>query len=130
MSDERDLTGIGELQALLGQGAEFQGKLTFTGRIRVDGNLKGEVFSDGILIIGPSAVVEANVEVGTLIIRGGVLRGNVKASQLVEIYAPARVYGDIHAPQLYMDKGVIFEGNCTMLEDKSSEPEPGPATDQ
>ena len=127
MSDEKDLTGIGELQALLGQGADFQGKLTFKGRIRVDGNLRGEVFSEGVLIIGPSAVVEADIEVGTLIIRGGVLRGNTKATRLVEIYAPSRVYGDIHAPQLYMDKGVVFEGNCTMLDDKSSEPEPGAA---
>ena len=130
MSDEKDLTGIGELQALLGQGADFQGKLTFKGRIRVDGNLRGEVFSEGVLIIGPSAVVEADIEVGTLIIRGGVLRGNTKATRLVEIYAPSRVYGDIHAPQLYMDKGVVFEGNCTMLDDKSSEPEPGAASEE
>ena len=111
---EQDLTGIGELQALLGQGACFEGKLSFEGRIRIDGTFKGEIFSDGVLILGQSANVTADVEVGTLIVRGGTLSGNVRASRLVEIYSPSSVHGDIEAPQLFLDKGVKFEGNCSM----------------
>ncbi|HEX2677170.1 MAG TPA: polymer-forming cytoskeletal protein, partial [Polyangiales bacterium] len=100
MSD-RDLSGVGELQALLGQGAEFEGKLVFQGRIRIEGKFSGEIQSDDVLILGPSAEVRAQLQVGTLIVRGGTLWGNVRASRLVEIYSPGRVYGDIEAPQVF-----------------------------
>jgi cytoskeletal protein CcmA (bactofilin family) len=116
VADNRDVTGMKELQALLGAGTEFDGKLTFEGRVRIDGRLKGEIFGSEVLILGPSAEVHANIEVGTLIVRGGALWGDVRAERLVELYAPARIYGDIVTAQIYMDKGVTFEGRCTMLE--------------
>ena len=112
----KDLTGLGEINALLGRGTEFEGKLTFTGRVRLDGRFKGEVFSDDVLILGDDGVLEGDVDVGTLIVRGGTVRGNVRASQLVEIHAPGKVYGNIHAPQLFIDKGVVFDGQCTMTD--------------
>jgi cytoskeletal protein CcmA (bactofilin family) len=115
---ERDLTGIGELQALLGQGTEFEGKLVFEGRVRIDGKFKGEIWSEDVLILGPTAEVRANVEVGTLIVRGGALWGDVRARRLVEIYAPARVHGTIESPQMFLDKGASFDGTCTMPEDR------------
>jgi cytoskeletal protein CcmA (bactofilin family) len=116
-----DLTGIGELHALLGRGTKFHGKLTFEGRIRIDGEFSGEVFSDDVLILGENAEVRAEIDVGTLIVRGGSLWGNVRASQLVEIYAPSRVFGDIQTSQIFLDKGVVFEGNCTMLEKEAAD---------
>jgi cytoskeletal protein CcmA (bactofilin family) len=115
---ERDWSGVGELQALLGAGAEFDGKLVFQGRIRIEGRFRGEIRSDDVLILGPSAEVEADVYVGALIVRGGTLRGDVRAKQLVEIYAPSHVHGDIEAPQVYLEKGAVFEGQCTMVDEK------------
>lgn len=109
-----DLTGIGELQALLGEGAEFEGKLVFEGRVRIDGRFKGTVASEDVLIVGPAAEVRAEIDVGTLIVRGGSVWGEVRARRLVEIYAPAHVYANIRAPQLFLDKGATFEGRCTM----------------
>jgi cytoskeletal protein CcmA (bactofilin family) len=111
---QKDLTGLGEIHALLGRGTEFEGVLAFEGRVRIDGRFKGRVHSDGILILGDGAEVEAEVEVGTLIVRGGTLRGNVIARQLIEIHAEGRVHGDISAPQIEIDKGCVFEGKCTM----------------
>ena len=112
---QRDLTGIGEIHALLGRGARFEGKLTFEGRVRIDGTLEGEILGDGVLVIGDGADVRANVEVGTLIVRGGTLRGNVAARQLIEIHPEAAVYGDIQAPEIDISKGCVFEGRCTMI---------------
>ena len=111
---QKDLTGLGEINALLGRGTEFAGKLTFEGRVRIDGKFSGEIFSEDVLILGDGAEVRAEIEVGTLIVRGGSLWGNVRATALVEIHSPGKVYGNIHSPQLFIDKGVVFEGQCTM----------------
>ena len=128
MSEAEDLTGIGELQALLGEGAEFQGKLVFEGRVRIDGRFEGTISTDDVLIVGPAAEIRAEVDVGTLIVRGGTVFGQVRARRLVEIYAPAKVHADIEAPQLFLDKGATFEGRCTMPEKgTASEPAPLPA---
>ena len=113
---QNELTGPGEINALLGRGTEFEGKLSFVGKVRIDGKFTGEIFSDDVLIVGEGAEVRAEIEVGTLIVRGGELHGNVRATHLIEVHAPARVYGDLHAPQLFVDKGVIFEGKCTMAQ--------------
>lgn len=117
---ERDLSGVGELQALLGQGAEFDGKLVFSGRIRIEGRFSGEIRSDDVLILGPSAEVRASVHVGTLIVRGGTLWGPVHATRLVEVYAPGKIHGDVAAPQFFLDKGAYFDGQCTMVKENSS----------
>jgi len=106
-------TPVGEINTLLGKGSTFEGKLTFEGTVRIDGNFKGEVFTEGILVIGEGAEVEAEIEVATVIIEGQV-RGNVRAKQLVEIHAPGRVFGNLVTPSLFIDKGVLFEGNCHM----------------
>jgi cytoskeletal protein CcmA (bactofilin family) len=119
--EKKDLTGIGELRALLGRGTQFEGKLFFEGRVRIDGEFKGEIFSDGVLIVGEEAKLSATIEVGTLIVRGGSVTGNVKALQLVEAYAPGKIYGNITAPQLFLDKGVIFKGTSVMLEEDNTE---------
>jgi cytoskeletal protein CcmA (bactofilin family) len=106
-------TAQGEITTLLGRGAAFEGKLTFDGTVRIDGRFKGEVFSDDVLVIGEGAHVEAEIDIGEVIIQGTVV-GNVKAKRSIEIHAPGRVKGDLHCPSLQIDKGVIFEGRSFM----------------
>ena len=103
----------GEITTLLGRGAAFEGKLTFDGTVRIDGRFKGEVFSDDVLVIGEGAHVEAEIDIGEVIIQGTVV-GNIKAKRSIEIHAPGRVKGDLHTPSLQVDKGVIFEGRSFM----------------
>ena len=103
----------GEITTLLGRGATFEGKLTFEGTVRIDGKFKGEVFSDDTLVIGEGAQVEAQIDVGEVIIQGTVV-GNITAKRSIEIHAPGRVKGDLHTPTLQIDKGVIFEGRSFM----------------
>jgi cytoskeletal protein CcmA (bactofilin family) len=103
----------GEITTLLGHGATFEGKLTFEGTVRIDGRFKGEVFSDGVLVIGEGAQVEAQIDVGEVIIQGTVV-GNITAKRSIEIHAPGRMKGDLHTPALQIDKGVMFEGRSFM----------------
>jgi cytoskeletal protein CcmA (bactofilin family) len=103
-----------EITALLGRGTHFEGKLHFDGRVRIDGSFRGEIRSSDVLIIGEGAEVDAEIEVGTVIIKGGTVSGNVRAAQSIELYVPARVTGTLHSPEIFMDKGVQFSGSCTM----------------
>jgi len=106
-----------ELTALLGRGTRFEGKLHFDGRVRIDGTFRGEINSEGVLIIGEGAEVQAEIVVHTLIVKGGTLKGNVRARSSIELYVPAQVTGQLHAPEIFMDKGVHFSGECTIVPD-------------
>lgn len=113
-------SAVGEISTLLGRGSEFEGKLTFEGTVRIDGVLRGEVFSDDVLIVGEGARIEATIDVGEIIIQGTVT-GNIKAKRSIEILAPGRVKGDITTPVLQIDKGVVFEGR-SFMEGLASQP--------
>lgn len=111
---EREPTQVGEILALLGRGTTFRGTLAFEGRARIEGKLVGDVFGDGILVVGEGADVEGKIEVGTLIVLGGTLRGAANARQLIELHAGAKVHADLHAPEVDIAKGCLFDGRCTM----------------
>lgn len=102
-----------EMTALLGRGTTFEGKLFFAGPVRIDGIFRGEIRSDGVLILGEGADVSAEIDVDTVIVRG-TLRGNVRARTAIELYVPARVIGSLRSPSIFIDKGVVVEGSCTM----------------
>jgi cytoskeletal protein CcmA (bactofilin family) len=104
---------VSEISTLLGRGTTFEGKLTFEGTVRIDGKLKGTVFSDDVLIIGEGATVEADIDIGEIIIQGTLI-GNVHAKRGIEVLAPGRVKGDLHTPSLQIEKGVVFEGRSFM----------------
>lgn len=103
-----------EITALLGRGTRFEGKLYFEGRVRIDGVFKGEIKSEDTLVIGDGAEVHAEIDVATVIVRGGVVHGNVRASQAIEIHAPGKLVGNIHSPSLFIERGVEFQGSCRM----------------
>jgi cytoskeletal protein CcmA (bactofilin family) len=115
----------GEVHTLLGKGSEFEGKLTFEGQVRIDGKFSGQIFTKDTLVIGEGARVNAEINAGTVIINGAV-EGNVRATQLIELHPPGRMKGNLEAPSLSMDKGVIFEGTCKMEGGKSASPIPTP----
>jgi cytoskeletal protein CcmA (bactofilin family) len=117
--EPRRPANVNEINALLGKGSEFEGKLTFEGTVRIDGVFSGQIFTEDVLIVGEGAVVKAEVEAGTIIINGSVT-GNVRAKSSIEIHAPGRLKGNVVTPALQIDRGVIFEGSCQMenIEDK------------
>lgn len=104
-----------DLNAFLGKGCEYDGKLTFEGSVRIDGKFSGEIFSNDILLVGEGAVVKAEIDVGTIIV-SGVVEGNISAKKMVELKAPAFVKGTITTPALTIEQGVVFEGSSKMEE--------------
>lgn len=102
-----------EITTILGKGSEFEGKLQFEGTLRIEGVFSGEIASDSVLVVGEGARVDAEVDIGTIIINGEV-QGNVRAKQGVELRGKGRLKGNLETPSLYIEKGVVFDGSCKM----------------
>jgi cytoskeletal protein CcmA (bactofilin family) len=105
--------GGGELNALLGRGSAFEGKLTFEGQVRIDGRFVGQVLTRDTLVVGEGGQVQADINAGTVIISGHV-EGTIVATQLVQLGATARVKGNVETPMLVVDKGAQFNGALKM----------------
>ena len=104
------------ISTLLGVGTAIEGSLTFKDTIRLDGAVKGKIFSEkGTLIIGERAMVEAQIHVGTAIVKGTV-NGHIQAGERIDVYPPAKITGDIQAPIISIETGVCFNGNCNMTQ--------------
>lgn len=97
----------------LGSQTEFTGKLTFSGVVHLDGNFTGEIISRGTLVVGSESVVHAEIRSSILKIAGEV-HGDLIATEKLELFPPAKVYGNIKTPILAVEEGVIFEGTCSM----------------
>ncbi len=102
-----------DLTAFIDEGSEMEGKYTFRGTVMLNGKFSGEIVSSDTLIIGEKGVVNANVRAGIVLITGEVV-GNVVAAERVELRGSARVFGDVEAPVVVLEEGVLFEGNCKM----------------
>lgn len=113
---EQDSTGEPGT-ALLGvfePGVELEGRLkASSGTIRLNSHFKGEITSEGTVVIGERGEVEAAIQAKVVSIAGKV-KGNVHATERLEIKENGVVLGDIHTPQLTVDPGGYFEGQCQM----------------
>jgi len=108
------VTGKGsDLSAYIDEASEIEGKYTFSGTVMLNGKLTGEIWSDDTLIIGEKGVVHAAVRAGIVLVSGEV-RGNILGTERVELRGTARVYGDVEAPVVVVEEGVLFEGHCRM----------------
>lgn len=102
-----------DLNGFLDAGCEFLGELRFRNTFRVDGLLKGKVFSDNTLVVGESGQVDAEIDCGTVSIRGTV-SGRVHARDKIELLAGSSVTATLVAPRLLIEEGAFFQGDCDM----------------
>jgi cytoskeletal protein CcmA (bactofilin family) len=102
-----------DLTAFIDEASEIEGRYTFSGTVMLNGKFKGEISSNDTLIIGEKAVVHAQIRAGVILINGEVV-GNVLGTERVELRGSARVFGDVEAPIVVVEEGVMFEGHCRM----------------
>lgn len=103
-----------KVETVFSETTSFDGVLKFNTSIKIEGKFKGRILSTGTLIVGENAKVKANIKAKSVIIAGEV-RGNIEASERLELLPTARLYGNIKTKKLKMADGVIFEGSCEML---------------
>jgi cytoskeletal protein CcmA (bactofilin family) len=117
--------GSGDIIAFVGKGVEFKGTISYSGTVRIDGYLDGEIHTDGVLLIGDEAVIQAKVTAGTVVCKGKIT-GDVAAKERVKLRAPAVFNGTMKTPVLSMEDGVLFNGGLEMSQGVRESSSSGP----
>lgn len=98
---------------IIGVGTTITGNIAATGDIRIDGILKGNLFSKAKIIIGPDCIIEGDIMGQQADILGRV-EGRIQVNDLLYLRGNAIILGDIHATKLLMEPTVSFNGQCRM----------------
>ena len=114
MSKNNEHKSIEKITTTLGKETSFNGVLRFKESLKIDGTFEGEIESPGFLFIENGATVKADIKVGSVVV-GGVVRGNIEASERLEMLTTGKVFGNIRTAKLNIADGVVFEGKCEMI---------------
>ena len=101
------------LNAFLGTGTEYRGRLEFTGTVRIDGEFEGEIVADGSLVLGREAVITGRVTVGTLV-SNGQIQGDVVVTSKAILQKSSALSGSLRTGALVVEEGAIIEGSVEM----------------
>lgn len=112
------------IDSLIGAGTMIEGNVTFTGGLRIDGHVKGNVRATGskpgTLVISELAKVEGEIEVAHVVVNGTVA-GPVRASEYVELLPKARVTGNVQYKAIEVHVGAIVMGQLMHENPQKSE---------
>ncbi len=114
MAKNEDHKGPERISTTLGKETEFNGIMRFRDSLKIDGTFTGEIISGGFLYIEQGASITANIRVGSVVV-GGTVKGNIEATEKLEMLATGKVYGNIRTAKLKIADGVVFEGKCEMI---------------
>lgn len=115
------------IDSLIGAGTCVEGNIGFSGGLRIDGEVRGDVQardgSSSILVLSESACIEGRVAVAHLVVNG-TIRGPVIATDSLELQPKARIVGDVTYAVIEMHQGAVIEGR--LVHGTVSAPEPNP----
>jgi cytoskeletal protein CcmA (bactofilin family) len=112
---DRELAGVpDDWVGWLEPGVEMEGKMKVTGGlIRMNARFKGEIVSDGTVVIHDQGEVEGDIQSRVVSITGKV-KGTVQAAERLEIKENGILLGNIYTPCLTVEPGGFFDGECHM----------------
>lgn len=102
------------VNSVIGKGTEFEGTLKAKETIRIDGIFRGNIISEGTLIIGNGGFVDGKIEAVNIMV-GGEVHGDLYASERIEANASGRIFANLHTKNLIVDEKAIFQGTCEMI---------------
>lgn len=112
------------IDTLIGAETRIEGDIHFSGGLRVDGAIRGNVnepnASPSTLILSESGRIEGAVSASKIVINGKVV-GPVRALQFIELQAKAHITGDVYYKSLEMHTGAVIEGKLVYLGDAATE---------
>lgn len=104
---------MGKVDSIIGPDASLRGNYNSKNSVHVDGEIYGNLTCEEGIIVGEKGMIRGNL-VGRTILIGGKVKGNITATERMELQATAQVTGDLTAPRLLIEEGAMFEGNCQM----------------
>jgi cytoskeletal protein CcmA (bactofilin family) len=112
---ESDVSNTDEtsITTVLADDLHIAGRITFKSSLMIKGTLDGEIVSEGLLVVGPTAKINATIVTKKLITYGEI-KGDVTASEQVVLKATATQTGNIATPDIIVESGSIFNGSCMM----------------
>ena len=108
--------------SLLSKEVKLEGDIQGSENLQVEGRFKGSIKLSGDVLVGPTGVVDADVEADNIVIQGRI-NGNVMARKQLQIQSSGRLVGDCTAQSIDIKEGALFEGRSKMI--KSSGPTSG-----
>jgi cytoskeletal protein CcmA (bactofilin family) len=99
----------------------IKGTITFQNSLMIKGSLEGEIISEGMLVVGPTAKIGATIVTKSLISHGQIV-GDVTASDRVVLKGTAVQTGNITTPYIVVENGSTFNGSCVMKREKTAAP--------
>jgi len=113
----------GAMNTIIGKGTRFEGTMEVAQSLRIDGSFKGTLTTSDTLIVGATGELdEVTLKVKNAII-GGVVKGNVTASNKVTLESTSKLEGDLTAKLLIIQEGALFNGNCRSVDRTGVVPE-------
>lgn len=108
------------IDTLVSTDTRIEGNITFSGGLRVDGQIKGDVSelpgTPSTLVLSEQGRIEGVVTVARIVLNGEV-RGPVRSSHYLELLAKSRITGDVHYKSLEIHTGAIIEGQLVYIGD-------------
>ncbi|HSI23546.1 MAG TPA: polymer-forming cytoskeletal protein [Methylophilaceae bacterium] len=108
------------IETLIGAETSIKGDIHFSGGLRVDGTIHGDVREIAgkacTLVLSEHGRIEGAIESSHVVINGAVI-GPVKASSYVELQNKSRVTGDVYYKTLEIHTGAVVEGKLVYIND-------------
>jgi len=112
-------------QATIGKGLFVKGEITGSESLFIDGKLEGSISLPGNRVtIGRNGQVQASISAREIVILGKV-RGNITASDRVEIRVEGSLTGDVTAARISIEDGSYFKGGIELRKPEAKSPVPG-----
>ncbi|MGD8455780.1 MAG: polymer-forming cytoskeletal protein [Anaerolineales bacterium] len=108
------------ITSVLGDGTNYQGKLTGRGGVRIEGAFNGEITLDGLLVVGTTGRVTCENLCANSVIVAGAIRGDITAIK-VEIRSTGRVWGNVTTTSFSTEEGAFLRGQIQMEEEMELE---------
>lgn len=111
-------TGSHYINSIVGEGTFVTGTIVSNELLRIDGSFRGPIRSTGKVLIGKDGRVESFISAETVVV-GGIVKGNIKATDRIVILTNGVVIGNIKAPRLIIEENVLFRGQCTVCRNQN-----------
>ena len=105
--------------SLLSKKVKIEGEIQGNEDLHVEGHFKGSIKITGDIFIGPTGIVEADVEAYNVIVQGKVT-GNIMAHKQLQLQSSGKLLGDCAAQSIHINEGALFEGRSKMIKSSAS----------